>query len=98
MKFLEPRPFSDPEVAARKLVEFANAFEPVQDGRIYIERSTGRFCSSSRAHLRSTRPAFCARSRTAGSSSTRAGPSSDSPRRAPRCSPEGADARRLVNI
>jgi hypothetical protein len=43
MKFLEPRPFSDPEVAARKLVEFANAFEPVQDGRIYIEKINGPF-------------------------------------------------------
>jgi len=37
MKFIEPRPFADPEVAARKLIELANAFEPVQDGRIYIE-------------------------------------------------------------
>ena len=37
MKFVEPRPFADPEAAARKLVELANAFEPVQDGRIYIE-------------------------------------------------------------
>jgi hypothetical protein len=32
-KYIEPRPFADP-VAARKLVELANAFEPVQ--RIYI--------------------------------------------------------------
>jgi len=31
MKFTDPRPFADPEVAARKLVELANAFEPVQD-------------------------------------------------------------------
>jgi hypothetical protein len=38
MKFIEPRPFADPEVAARRLVELANAFEPVQDGRIYIEK------------------------------------------------------------
>jgi hypothetical protein len=38
MKFVEPRPFADPEAAARKLVELANAFEPVQDGRIYIEK------------------------------------------------------------
>jgi hypothetical protein len=38
MKFIQPRPFADPEVAARKLVELANAFEPVQDGRIYIEK------------------------------------------------------------
>jgi hypothetical protein len=38
VKFVEARPFADPEVAARKLVEFANAFEPIQDGRIYIEK------------------------------------------------------------
>jgi len=36
MKFVAPRPFAD--AAARKLVELANAFEPVQDGRIYIEK------------------------------------------------------------
>ncbi len=37
MKFIEPSPFADPDVAARKLVEIANAIEAVQDGRIYIE-------------------------------------------------------------
>jgi len=31
-KFVEPRPYADPEVAARKLLELANAFEPIQDG------------------------------------------------------------------
>jgi hypothetical protein len=36
MKFVAPRPFADPEAAARKLVELANAFEPVQDG-VYRE-------------------------------------------------------------
>ena len=37
MKFVEPRPFADPDVAARKLVEIASTIEPVQDGRIYAE-------------------------------------------------------------
>jgi hypothetical protein len=37
MKFIEPLPFTDPNVAARKLVEIANAVEAAQDGRIYIE-------------------------------------------------------------
>ena len=37
MKFVEPRPYADPEVAARKLVEIASTIEPVQNGRIYIE-------------------------------------------------------------
>ena len=31
------RALADPDAAARKLVELANAFERVQDGRIYIE-------------------------------------------------------------
>ena len=37
MRFIEPRPFTDPDVAARKLVEIASTIEPVQDGRIYVE-------------------------------------------------------------
>jgi hypothetical protein len=37
MKFVEPRPFADPDVAAHKLVEIASTIEPVQNGRIYIE-------------------------------------------------------------
>lgn len=32
------RPYSDPEQAARRLMERARAFEPVQDGRIYIKK------------------------------------------------------------
>jgi hypothetical protein len=43
MKFVEPSPFTDPDVAARKLVEIANAVEAVQDGRIYIELVNGPF-------------------------------------------------------
>jgi hypothetical protein len=37
MKFAVDRPYSDPEKAARKLIEIANAVGPVQDGRIFIE-------------------------------------------------------------
>jgi hypothetical protein len=37
MKFADDRPFADPESAARKLVEIANAAESVQDQRISIE-------------------------------------------------------------
>jgi hypothetical protein len=37
MKFVEPRPFADPDVAARKLGRIASTIEPVQDGRIYVE-------------------------------------------------------------
>jgi hypothetical protein len=43
MKYAEPRPFADPEKAARKLLEIANATEVVQDGRIYIETINGQF-------------------------------------------------------
>ncbi len=37
MNLTTERPFSNPEAAARKLVEIASGFEPVQDGRIFIE-------------------------------------------------------------
>ncbi len=43
MKFVAARPFADPAVVARKLLELANAFEPIQDGRIYIEKINGPF-------------------------------------------------------
>ena len=43
MKFVEPSHFTDPDIAARKLVEIANAVEAVQDGRIYIEQVNGPF-------------------------------------------------------
>jgi hypothetical protein len=37
MKFVAGGAFTDPDAAARKLVEIANTTESVQDGRIYIE-------------------------------------------------------------
>ena len=43
MKFAADRPYSDPEKAARKILEIANGVEPVQDGRIYIELINGPF-------------------------------------------------------
>jgi hypothetical protein len=43
MKFVANRPFADPEIAARKLMEIANAVDPVQDGRIHIEKINGPF-------------------------------------------------------
>jgi hypothetical protein len=43
MKFVEPNQFTDPDAAARKLVEIANGIEAVQDGRIYIELVNGAF-------------------------------------------------------
>jgi len=35
LKFAEPRPYADPEAAARKLVEIASTIDPVHNGRIY---------------------------------------------------------------
>lgn len=43
MKYAAARPFADPEVAARRLLEIANAVEVVQDGRIHIEKINGPF-------------------------------------------------------
>jgi hypothetical protein len=43
MKFVEPGHLTDPAVAARKLVEIANAIEPAQEGRIYIELVNSAF-------------------------------------------------------
>jgi hypothetical protein len=49
MKFAEPRPYADPEKAARRLLEIANSIEPVQDGRIHIEKINGPFLSQDKA-------------------------------------------------
>ena len=43
MKCAAERPFAEPEKAARRLLEHAHAFEPIQDGRIYIEKLNGPF-------------------------------------------------------
>jgi len=43
MKFTSERPFADPEKAARRLMEIASTVEPVQDGRIFIEKINGPF-------------------------------------------------------
>ncbi|SIO57972.1 hypothetical protein SAMN05443247_08726 [Bradyrhizobium erythrophlei] len=38
MKYAADRPFADPEKAARRLLEIASTVEPVQDGRLHIEK------------------------------------------------------------
>ena len=43
MKFAESRTYADPEKAARRLVEIANAIETVYDERIYIELLNAQF-------------------------------------------------------
>ena len=37
MKFATTRPYADPEKGARRIIEIANAVEPIQ-GRIHIEK------------------------------------------------------------
>jgi hypothetical protein len=73
MKFIEPRPFADPDAAARKLVEFANATEVVQDGRIYIELINAQFLKAGGTQNNSA-PRLIARSQGDGSNGTRAAP------------------------
>jgi len=43
MKYATTRPYSDPEKAARRLLEIANTVEPVQDGHLHIEKINGPF-------------------------------------------------------
>ena len=43
MKYTADRPYSDPDKAARRLMQHAHAFEPIQEGRIYIEKLNGPF-------------------------------------------------------
>ena len=88
MKFAEPRPFSDPEAAVRKLIEIANAAEAVHDGRIYIERVNGPFLAAGGSPAECRAPASSARSRRAGCGGTNPGPTSNSPTPAPSCSPD----------
>lgn len=38
MKYATERPYADPDVAARKLIEIANTAEAIQDGRIHVEK------------------------------------------------------------
>ncbi|MFH0301931.1 hypothetical protein AAFX91_32990 [Bradyrhizobium sp. 31Argb] len=49
MKYAEDRPYADPEKAARRLMELAQAVEPVQDGRIHIEKINYPMLSQDRA-------------------------------------------------
>ncbi len=43
MKYAAERYYSDPDRAARRLLEIANSVEPVQDGHIHIEKINGPF-------------------------------------------------------
>jgi hypothetical protein len=43
MKFATTRPYADPEKPARRILEIANAIEPIQ-GRIHFEKINDLFC------------------------------------------------------
>jgi hypothetical protein len=51
MKLTADRPYADPEKAARKIIEIAKAVEPVQDGRIHIEKVNAPFLYKERGTL-----------------------------------------------
>jgi hypothetical protein len=46
MKFIEPHPFANPDVAARKLIEIANGVEAVQDGALDAYQSSGSYLAA----------------------------------------------------
>jgi hypothetical protein len=87
VKFAEPRPFSDPEAAVRKLVEIANAAEAARTAASILSGSMAPF-SPPAAVRPNTAPASSARSRRAGCGDTNPGPTSNSPTPAPSCSPD----------
>ncbi|MHC2464451.1 hypothetical protein ACVIHD_003463 [Bradyrhizobium embrapense] len=62
-----------PEKAARRIMEHARAFEPIQDGRIYIEKINHPIIDEDKATPAETGQAYSMRSDRAGSSTKRAG-------------------------
>jgi hypothetical protein len=88
MKFVTPSQFADPDTAARKLVEIANATEAVQDGRIYIELINGAFLEAG-GTPNQYRAALAHAIAWAGCRGMRAEPTSNSRLPVPRCSSDG---------
>jgi hypothetical protein len=41
VKFIEPRCYADPDIAARKIMEIANSLDPYMEGRLLIELING---------------------------------------------------------
>jgi hypothetical protein len=85
MKFAADRPFASPEAAARKIVEIANTVEPVQDGRIYIEKINGPFLYEFKGSSEEYGAGIQLAIERAGSGCTRA-VARRAPTRAPACS------------
>jgi hypothetical protein len=75
MKYATERLYSDPEKAARRILEIANTVEAIQDGRIHVEKINGPFLFRDGGSPAEYAPACSSRSRTAGSRCTVMGPS-----------------------
>jgi hypothetical protein len=45
-KFVSDRPFANPDIAARKLIDIVNGVEEAQGSRIYIERVNAPFLAA----------------------------------------------------
>jgi hypothetical protein len=73
MKHVTERPFADPVVAARQLVQLASGIKAVQDGRIHIEKINYPFLYTLKEAAQSSAPASGALLRRAGWSCMRAG-------------------------
>jgi hypothetical protein len=87
MKYAAARPYADPEKAARRILEIANAVEPIQ-GRIHIEKINEPFLFRDRGSRPSTAQASNSRSSAAGSRCTNPELSPPSRRQALNSSPE----------
>jgi hypothetical protein len=72
MKYTTDRPFVYPDKAARRLMQHARAFKPVQEGRIYIEKINGSFLFGDGGHRLNMRRVSIARLPSAGSNCMRA--------------------------
>ena len=66
MRFAADRPYADPEKAARKPLEIANAVEAMQDGRIFIELIDWPFLSEHKASPAEYKAGLEAQSAAAG--------------------------------
>jgi hypothetical protein len=59
MKFVAARPFADPEVATRKLLEIANSVDPAQDGRTIVTTCRGYYVIEVRSSFSVSHAAPC---------------------------------------
>jgi hypothetical protein len=87
MKYAIERPYADPEKAARRILEIANAVEPIQ-GRIHIEKINEPFLFRDRGSPPEYGAGLKLAMTAAGSRCTNPGLSSPSRRLALSCSPE----------